>query len=227
MFGNPWGGGFKGSYNPGALNANELSSLLFLASTPAFKPAQADWMITNLYTQANFTNLLKDDKAGSAYRKVFFHYLDVRMDDNTLNQCAWLFTQLRMKEGADILAKAIRDGKGTQPYSKAHAMCGVGTLGGKEHVKVFEPLLKDETVVQALFKPGGQRGSIKVRDVALAMTIHLSGKNPKDFGFSTWAVYPNQLIQYHQLGFETDEARATAFKRWDEESKKPKPKTKK
>ncbi len=225
MFGNQLGG-FRGGYQPGRLNASELCCILFACSMPAYKPNQPDWMLSNLYTQPNFTNQLRDEKSGSAYRKVFFHYLDARMDDNTINQCVWMLSQYKIKEGADIIAKALKDGKATQVYTKANALCCVGTLGSKEHLKVFETFLKDDSQVQQFFVGGGQQGVIKVRDVALAMTIHLSGKNPRDFGFTMWNVYPNQLIQYHQLGFSSDQDRAAAFKKWDDQAKKSKPKKK-
>jgi hypothetical protein len=227
LFGNPFGGGFRGGYQPGRLNANELCCVMFAASSSTYKPSQPDWMISNLFTQPNFTNQLKDEKAGSAYRKLFFHYLETRMDDNTINQCVWMLSQHKIKEGAEIIAKALKNGKATQVYTKASAMCCIGTLGGKEHIQYLEPLLKDDSQVQQFFARGRQGGWIKVRDVALAMTIHLNGKNPKDYGFTMWAVYPNQLIQYHQLGFESDEARTAAFKKWEEEQKKAEPKPKK
>jgi hypothetical protein len=218
MFGNPFGG-FRGGYRAGGLHPAELCCVLFAASVPAYKPAQPDWVLANLYMQPGFTTPLKDEKTGSAYRKVFLHYLDARMDDNTINQCVWMLCQHRIKEGADVLAKALRDGKAGQVYTKAAAMCGVGTLGGREHVPVFEPLLKDEAQVVPFAVGRGQRGRVQVRDVALALTIHLSGKNPKDYGFSLWQVYPNQLIQYHQLGFGSDEERTAAFKKWEAELK--------
>lgn len=221
MFGNPFGGGFRSGYQPGLLNANELCCVMFAASQPAYKPSQPDWMLSNLFTQPNFTNQLRDEKAGSAYRKVFFTYLDARMDDNTINQCVWMLGQHKIKEGADIIAKALKDGKATQVYTKANALCCVGTLGTKEHTKVFESYLKDDTQVGQFFVGrAGQPGIVKLRDVALALTIHLNGKNPKDFGFKTWNVYPNQLIQYHQLGFGSDDERAEAFKKWDAGGKK-------
>jgi len=219
MFGNAVGG-FRGGYRPGVLNPAEICSVLFAASTPAYKPVQPDWMLSNLYAQPTFTTPLKDEKNGTAYRKVLFHYLDARMDDNTLNQCVWTLCLHRIKEGADLLAKALAGGKVSQVYTRATAMCAVGTLGTREHVKVFGPLLKDDTQIQPFFVGRGQRGQVKVCDVALAMTIHLSGKNPKDYGFELWQVYPNQLIQYHQLGFGSDEERASAFKKWEAEAGK-------
>jgi hypothetical protein len=217
MFGN----GFRGGYRPGAMNVNELCCLLFVMAHPGYKPAQQDWMFSQLFTQSSFTSLLKDEKKGAAHRKLFYHYLDVRMDENTLHQCAWMFCNNKMKEGADIIAKAIKDGKASQVYTKATALCCIGTLGGKEHLKVFEPYLKDDTDVQPVFVGGAaQRGMVKLRDVALALTIHLNGKNPKDYGFVMWQVYPGQILQYHQLGFATSEERNDAFKKWDEEVKK-------
>jgi len=51
--------------------------------------------------------------------------------------------------------------------------------------------------------------------VALATTIHLHGKNPKDFGFSH--LRPNQqtLYQAGTMGFASPEQRKVAFDRWN------------
>jgi len=220
MYQNLFGNGFRGGYRPEVVNANELCCLMFVMAHPAYKPAQPDWMLSQLFSQPNFTKLLTDTAKGGPYRKLFYHYLDHRMDENTLHQCAWMFCQHKMKEGADVVAKALKDGKATQAYTKATALCCIGTIGSRNHVKIFESYLKDDTVIQAAFIGGGQRGEVKTKDVALAMTIHLNGKNPKDYGFVTWQVYPGQLIQYHQLGFATEDERSTAFKKWDEDAKK-------
>jgi hypothetical protein len=220
LFGNPLAGGFRGGYRPGMPNPAEVCTLLFAASVPAYKPVQTDWALSNLYMQPGFTTPLKDEKNGTALRKLFLNYLDVRMDDNTINQCVWTLCQHQIKEGADVLAKALRDRKADQVYTKATAMCAVGTLGGKVHADVFGPLLKDPAQVQPFFVGRGQRGQVQVRDVALAMTIHLNGKNPKDYGFELWQLYPGQLIQYHQLGFGSEDERVRAFKKWESEAGK-------
>jgi hypothetical protein len=216
MFGN----GLRGGYRPSMASAGEVCCLMLVMALPAYKPTQPDWMFSQLFTQPTFTTVLGDEKKGASHRKMFFHYLDVRMDENTMHQCAWMFCQHRMKEGADIIIKALKDGKASQAYTKATALCCVGTIGGKEHLKTLEPYLKDDTMVQQAIIGGAQRGAIKLCDVALAMTIHLSGKNPKDYGFVSWQVYARNMIQYHQLGFATDEDRAAAFKKWNEDAKK-------
>jgi hypothetical protein len=218
MFGGTHGG--FGSYRPGAVSAADLCCVLLVAATPAYKPTEPDWMLSELYAQAAFTTALKDTKKGVAHRRLFLHYLDARMDDNTVHQCVWMLTQHRIRDGADVLAKALRDGKAKQIYTKATALCCIGTLGSREHLTAIEPFLKDDTQVQPFFVGRGQRGAVQLRDVALAMTLHLAGRNPKDFGFVQWNVYPNQIIQYHQLGFGSDEERTKAFAKWADESRR-------
>jgi hypothetical protein len=219
MFGGATGGRFR-VYKPGAVSATELCVLLFVASTPAYKPAQPDWVLGELYAQPPFAGALKDPKKGGPYRKLFFAYLDARMDDNTLNQCVWMLTQHRLSEGADVVARALRGGKLRQVYMKATALCCIGTLGTREHLSALEPFLNDDTQVQPFFVGRGERGAVQLRDVALAMSIHLSGRNPKDYGFRMWSVFPNQIIQYQQLGFGSDVERAAAFRQWREEAGK-------
>lgn len=219
LYGNPWGNLQLTDQTALRSIANEVCCLLFAATSPSYKPTPGDWMLANHFPQPHFINVLKDAKTGVPYRRVFFHYLDARMDDNTVNQCYWVLCQFKSTEAADVMAKALKGAKLSQPYSKAMAMSTIGTIGSKEHVAAVEPYLKDDTQVQQ-FVGKGRRGSVRLRDVALAMTIHLSGKNPKDYGYM-WNVYPNQPLQYHQLGFATDEDRTAAFKKWADDNKKP------
>jgi hypothetical protein len=208
----------RNTYRPAGLNVPELCCVLFAAAQPAYQPLQIDGMLANLYTQPAFANQLRDVKGGAGYRKVFFNYLEARLDDNIISQSIWTLCQYKLKEGADLMVKALKQNKATQVHTKASAICCIGTLGNKEHLPALADYFKDDTQVQAFVGRLG-RGTVKVRDVALAMSIHLSGKNPKDYGFIQWNVYPNQLIQYHQLGFASDEDRTSAFKKWDEETK--------
>ena len=221
VFGNPGNGRrFNGM---GSASAAELSCLFFAAAQPAYQPAPPDRLLVSLLTVPSYVSQMRDDKGGTAYRKVFFAYLEARLDETLINQVLWPLCQYKLKQGADVMAKALKDGKATQVQTKASVICCIGTLGGREHVKALVELLKDDTDVAEFFRVGpmGQvKGQVKVRDVALAMTIHLSGQNPKDFGFRYWNVYPNQLIQHHQLGFVSPEDRAVAFSKWADESKK-------
>ena len=215
MFGNPLARGVRGEYRPGAISAAELCCVLFASSLPAYKPAQPDWLLANLYTQPLFTNVLKNEKDGTAYRKLFFGYVEARADDNLINQCAWPV------HPAQDQGRGRRHRPGAQGRQGAPGVYQGAMLGGPhrhprvrcDQVKVLEPFLADATQVQPFFVGKGQRGEVQAKDVALPTTIDLSGKNPKDYGFAMWNVYPNNLIQYHQPGFGSDQQRAAAFKK--------------
>jgi hypothetical protein len=125
------------------------------------------------------------------------------------------------------MGRALKGGRLKQPQTKAVALCCIGTLGGRDHISLVADALKDETeVTQFAVRTvkGLVQGTVQVRDVGLAMTVHLSGQNPKDYGFPMWAVYRDSLIPYQQLGFPSAAERADGFRKWDEESRAGAPK---
>lgn len=222
MFGNPqvaWRGDvMQGKYHPA-----EVAALMFAMVQPAYKPAMPDYYLSSVYANGGpFVEKLKNEKDGTAYRKLFFHHVGEKPDENTINQTVWMLSQYRIPGSADLFAKVLAGKPDLQVYTKAQVIAGLGTVGGKEHVQTIERFLKDTTQVQPFFAPrGGQQGEVKLMDITLAVTIYLHGKNPKDFGFVQWRLYPNQMIPYHQLGFVSEDARKEAFKKWDADPKVP------
>ena len=188
---------------------------------PAYKPAQPDWLLANLYTQPMFTTPLKSEKDGTAYRKVFFGFSTRGWTTTWSTSASGCSPSTRSRTGPTSSPRRSRAARPSRCTPRPRHSAASVPSGTRDHVKVLEPFLKDATQVQPFFVGRGQRGEVKVKDVALAMTIHLSGKNPKDYGFTMWNVYPNQLIQYHQLGFGSDEERTAAFKKWGEERARP------
>lgn len=224
IFGNGFGG-FRGDVVTAKYNPAEVAAIMFLMSRPEYTPPQFDDQFATVYSfEGPFLSKLKDEKAGPAYRKLFFHFILAKLDENVINQTVYMLSNLKIPGSVEVFVKALESNKVTQVYTKAQVIAGIGSVGTKEHKKHIEALLKDEAQVQPFFVGrGGQQGQVKVRDVALAVTIHLSGRSPKDFGFTQWRTYGNGVIPYHQLGFTTDEARAEAFKKWDAAKDSPAP----
>jgi hypothetical protein len=222
MFGNPqmaWRGEIvAGKYHPA-----EIAAIMFAMTQPAFKPVQPDWYLSSVYANGGpFIEKLKNEKEGTAYRKVFFHHVGEKPDENTINQVVWMLSQHRVPGTAELFVKVLEGKTPLQVYTKAQVIAGLGTVGTKDHVKVIEPFLKDTTQVQPFFAGrGGQQGEVKLMDVTLAVTIHMHGKNPKDFGFTQWRTYPGQMIPYHMLGFTDEDSRKASFKKWADDPKVP------
>lgn len=116
------------------------------------------------------------------------------------------------------------------------AALAVGNYGDKQHLPLIEPLLSDATVVAngvaalnfrvagAQQAPPANRAVIQtqVRDIALAVTIKLSGENPADFGFDSLKTpgdqkpAPLSLSLSNRMGFRNDDDRTAAFQKWEE-----------
>ena len=60
---------------------------------------------------------------------------------------------------------------------------------------------------------------VQVRDVALAVTLHMAGEDPKNYGYKHLRSHPRDVYQTYSMCFKTDEERQAAFKKWQEFSK--------
>jgi hypothetical protein len=95
--------------------------------------------------------------------------------------------------------------------------------GNADYMPRIEKLLDDKSICsqtninKVMYKT-------EIRDVALFALLHLSKKEPKEFGFDRVAPNPQLLVNVHTLGFKGDEDRNAAFAKWkafqEEQAKK-------
>ena len=157
-------------------------------------------------------------------------YLEQRTDPNLMHQNLYLAMNFNLKESVGWALKLAQK-KDTQPYVKATALALIGRLGGKDHIKDLESFLTDSTMLgQSQFNT--IRIQTQVRDVALAMVVHLSGQPVADYGFPYLnSIQPALKANPQQvffaptlLGFSDDTGRTAAFKRWKDWSEAEKKK---
>ena len=121
-----------------------------------------------------------------------------------------------LKSGLVPAEAILRDRQGEQqPYEVLQALLAVGKLGSKDHIQLLTPLLSDVTL---LHQPMNGRAKVKIksqmRDAALAVMIHLSGQDPKDYGYTHIAANSIWLFEQTSMGFTSDEERDEALKKW-------------
>jgi hypothetical protein len=80
----------------------------------------------------------------------------------------------------------------------------------------IQPYLSDTHLV---FDSGGenQPTQAQMRDLALAVTIKLSGQDPKQFGFENLLL---ERFNSNMVAFRNDSDRNAAFKKWEDWQKK-------
>ncbi len=103
-----------------------------------------------------------------------------------------------------------------------YAIVAVGKYGDEKHIPLLESLLDNEKVCHtwsnaALKKNGSIK--IQVRDVALAIILHMTGRDPAKYGFKLLRENPETLYYIYTFGFIEEEEREAAHAKWSEESK--------
>jgi hypothetical protein len=121
---------------------------------------------------------------------------------------------MNMTEGLQLARRAASE-KTMPVYTRTVALTLLGKMGTAEDSGLLRNFLSDETVVGNFQLPNQQKGSTQVRDVALAMLVHMSGQSHKDYGFSF--ARDNQALFFnpYMLGFTTQENRTIALKKWE------------
>jgi hypothetical protein len=207
LYGGPWTPNRQ-------LDLAEVAPLLLVASDPrTTMPLQSRYLVSNFLYQPSVRAALA--QAGSPFKKLTLAWMERQVDDDVAGQ-QMFFTvaNLDLKEGVDIALKVVRDKK-LKGAGLASALTTLGKLGGKQHRAILETFLSDTTVV-GNFALNRDRGVTQMRDVALAMLVHLTDQDHKTYGFVFSQSNPHLKFYANFLGFASDEQRDKALARWKE-----------
>jgi len=198
----------------GQLTRGEWGAILFIGgeTKSAGGREQAPYIISSMLYQPFVRTLLADGAQGAAIRKLLLRWMNNQTNENVILQLTNSIQNLGLKEGTDYLLSVIRDKKVRGIYL-AQVLTNLGRQNNKEHIPVLETVLEDQTQLgQVQFNQ--LRGNTELRDVALAMLVHLTGQSHKDYGFSFLSVNAGLLWAPNYSGFVTAEQRDAAHKKW-------------
>jgi hypothetical protein len=180
--------------------------------------------LTNLFHQPGIRNVLTA-KGSTPFKKVILGWMSRQTEDGIMGHVLSTANSMNMPEVADLALKVVRDKK-VGPQGHAHGMVILAKHDGKKHIELFESFLNDKGNVSSFGIGNKLHGSTEVRDVALAMLVHLTDQKHTeyDFTFSREKGY-SLLFNAPFLGFTTPAERDIAFKKWqDWKARQPKPK---
>ena len=126
-----------------------------------------------------------------------------------------------LKEVGLQQAKRFIEGGTTSPSTLQYAIIAVGRFGGEKDVGLLQPLLRNKTVCHTWSNPALKKNGtiqVQVRDAALAVLLHLTGKDPAKFGFKLLRENPETLYYVYTFGFIDDKEREAAHAKWAAES---------
>ena len=136
-------------------------------------------------------------------------------DSTAMHQTMMLALKFNIPEGIVPALGILKDG-GANPHMRQYAILVVGRFGGPEHIAQLEPLLSDAAVCiqQQITANKGFAIETQIRDVALAVMVHLAKQKLPDFGFTRAQGNATVLYNTASLGFATPEDRDAALSKW-------------
>ncbi len=95
------------------------------------------------------------------------------------------------------------------------AILMLGRFAGKESLPTIEKLL-DDTSNCGIVQANNRQIEVQIRDVALAVLVHLTGQKLRDYGFLSAQHFPPTLFQVGTLTFTDPAQREAALKKWSQ-----------
>lgn len=190
-----------------------VAALVFVGSQPELKlDIQSASMIYNFVNQQAFQRALQGGAFQQHTRKLLGLWVGRPAESHMAYQSMMLAMRFDLKEGLEPALKMVRDG-GTNASQRAYAVVAVGKLGGKAHVEDIKKLLDNQSVC-ATYQVNNKRITTQLRDVALAVAVHLTGQSLEQYGYNRVQRNQQMLFYPYSLGFEESSQRDKAFAKW-------------
>jgi hypothetical protein len=130
-----------------------------------------------------------------------------------------VIANLELKECTDFVRAYLKDSSGDR-LTRSMAIGILGKLGGRAAIPEIMPFLDDKSPMGESHFPNGTTIKTQLRDVALATLVQATDQSLDDYGFPYWKMFGGRnarlnLVQSPTLlGFNDDQSRDAALKKW-------------
>ena len=199
------------------------ATMLFLGSLEKSDVSnQTAMQLIQLIQRPPVRESLAVGKGGTARRLVVAWITHCPNDEQSvLRQRLQLALKYKLSEALPLaLAVAHGDPKylTVDPMVRMTAILAVGKFGSDKDTAALEPLLEDQTICVAagrtLDATHRKLPEVQIRDVALAVILHLNNQNLTEYGFHRAQHHAENLFLVNMLGLPSDAECLQAAAKW-------------
>lgn len=197
----------------------DITFFLFLSSDSRVRQHDLSLNYSYIFFSGNqITKALSDKEGTVAMRKLFLDWLEREPSGSYLQQRGFqLAATAGLKEALPILLRLLEKNDRDQ-HGKAQVMVALVKLGNRDHIKLLDKYIKDETQVTSINFGNGPQLTVQVRDIAMGIQIQLAGQKLVDYGYDRRFGNAGGM-SYHYYGFPDDadgksKARDEAHVKW-------------
>jgi len=204
-----------------------LATMLFVAAES--KLATNTTLFSQFYSLLNYS-ATKQAIQGSQHNDMIMKTLSQLVLKETSKTSHYypimLTLNYDMKTTGLTLGRRLLKSRPTSFSTTQYAAIAVARFGDQTDISLLAPYLTNVSVCHTWSNPQIQPGVIKtqVRDVILALLIHMTKQDHKDYGFELLRTTPTTLFHTYTCGFTKEEKREAAQAKWKTWYEKNKPK---
>lgn len=204
-----------GLQNDGLTNGTtgSIAALLFVGGTDDVHVDEQEAIyLDNIVRYPLFDHELKGGTLAASCRRVLGRWIAKNATPGTLAQNLDLAFAHELKEGAELARRVLVANEGPVEF-KPKALLALGRFGTREDAALAETYFKDVRVCVRHRNVLGER-QVQVRDVALAVALHLTEQDPKAYGLQHVVSSGQMLYMPASLWFADEKERQAAFDKW-------------
>ena len=204
-----------------------LAALLFVAGESTL--ATNSSLFSQFYSLLNYSST-KQMIQGSRHKEIIMKMISqlvLKETGKTTHYYPIMLTlNYDMKSTGLTLGRRLLKAQPASFSTTQYAAIAVARFGDQEDIPLLLPHLKNVSVCHTWSNPQIQPGVIKtqVRDVILALLLHMTKQDHKEYGFELLRATPTTLFHTYTCGFTKDEKREAAQAKWTSWYEKNKPK---
>lgn len=205
----------------------DMAALLFAeAAADGKSAAPRTTSISTLISNSGFAAAVQaSTEAAPVYRAIAAGWLDTRRDPMDMFYAMSVAQSFGMGDAGMRLAVRLFENKAAVPSYRGQAATRLAQGGAKEHIPLLERAMADNTVIiagqrQVVNKEGKAERvpyEIQIRDVALSVSLVLSGQKPEDYGYTDMyraSGVASPGFNYSRFFFVTEDERKAALEKW-------------
>jgi hypothetical protein len=199
--------------NRRAVPVGSVAALFFIGAQP--EVAISDTFVSYLHTfsyQPSFRSAMLSTEKAAPLRKILGAWIARPAGPVNSYQNFMLSLQFGLKEGLAPAVAMLRDGA-SQPHMAQYAMLLVGRFADKEGIPLLLPFLEDQNLLGS-YSVNDQEVRTELRDVALAVLVHLTQQDHALYGFDHLQKNSEMVFQPVTAGFTDPLKREAALARW-------------
>lgn len=203
----------------GKAGTGQLAALLLVSLV--LKEDRADWKgptcFAHLLGNPGLAEAVRDERLGKPLGRLLLAWADRQAvaEVTSLQFFLYFVNAAHWKEGLPVVRRLIRDRTAAWVNLRMSGVVVLGKVGGTDAAAELEKLWDDDMVL--FISPDKHQAKARLGDQALAASIRLAGRGPKDYGVIQLEVAlkgPGRTWQIPVCWFAADADRKAALKKW-------------